>query len=384
MSQPRLVQIDSVATLRAAASAWDDLWRRSDVSMPTCRAELLAQWVEQFSPRAEFRALAVEDQGQWAAALPLVGCKVGRVIAAGGMPSNPWVSSGELLLDPAADLERVLDLLVAAMRRLPWSLLWLDEAVLDASRWTALQQALSRAAIPSLIHQRYQVAWLPIEHDWETYRQTWSGKHRQKMARCWRRLEETGDVHLVTLTEFAPAEVETWVRRGFEIEDRSWKGPTGSSVLRVPSMFGCFVRQAQQLAQWGQLELSFLQCGQQPIAFAYGSSAKGVYHSCKIGYDPDYAAFSPGQLLRYCMLRQFHSNPERKALDCQGPLTDAHLKWRPAYYTIGRLAVAPGCVGRALLGAYRYGWPYARRLRGVKSESDRLDRRGSRPLAPTP
>ena len=70
MGRPRLVQIDSLAGLRAAAADWDDLWWRSEVTMPTCRAELVAGWVEQFAPRADFRALVVEDQGQWVAAGP--------------------------------------------------------------------------------------------------------------------------------------------------------------------------------------------------------------------------------------------------------------------------------------------------------------------------
>jgi hypothetical protein len=145
----RLVEIDSVAGLRAAAPAWDDLWWRSDVTKPSCRAELVARWVEHFAPRAEFRALLVEDQGQWIAALPLVGRRVARLVKAGGMPSNEWTFSGELLVDPAAEVEPLLDLLAAAIRPLPWALLWLDEAVLDAPRWTALQAALARAGVPT-------------------------------------------------------------------------------------------------------------------------------------------------------------------------------------------------------------------------------------------
>lgn len=364
MGGPRLATIDSVAGLRACAPAWDDLWWPSDVTMPTCRAELVAQWVEQFASWAVFRALVVADQGQWVAALALVGRKVARVIRAGGMPCSEWSSSGELLLDPAAEVEPALDLLVSAMRRLPWGLLWLEEAVLDTPRWIALQAALARAGVPTHSHQRYHVARIEINHDWAAYRQTWSAKHRQKMSWCLRRLAEKGELRLVTLAELAPEEVQPRLRRALQIEDRGWKGAAGSSVLRTPGMFAFLLRQAEQLARWGQLELHVLQCGGQAIAFAYGGSAKGVYHSCKIGYDPDYAAYSPGQLLRYHVLRQFHGDPRRRAFDCQGPMTDAHTRWRPAAYTVGRLAVAAGPLGRALLCAHRYCWPYVRHLRG--------------------
>ncbi len=44
------IHLTSVAALRTNAAAWDDLWQRSDVSLPLLRAELLAQWVEHFAP----------------------------------------------------------------------------------------------------------------------------------------------------------------------------------------------------------------------------------------------------------------------------------------------------------------------------------------------
>jgi CelD/BcsL family acetyltransferase involved in cellulose biosynthesis len=360
-----LVQIDCVADLRAAAPAWDDLWWRSDATLPTLRAELLAQWIEQFAPRADFRALVVVDQGQWVAALPLVRRAVARLFPAGTLPANQWSSSGDLLLDADARTDAVLDLLVSAVRELPWPLLWLDAAPLDAPRWLALHQALLRAGIKSERRVHYQVARIKIGHDWQAYRQSWSRKHRQKMSWSVRHLEQQGGLQLESLPDLPPEQVEPWLQRGFEVEDRGWKGREGTSVLRTPRMFPFLVRQARQLAHWGQLELEFLQCAGGPIAFAYGMSAKGVFHSCKIGYDPDYAAYSPGQLLRYFMLERFHGDPQRCWLDCQGPLSDAHAAWRPEGYPIGRLMVAPRrLLGRALLCAYRYLWSPMRRLCG--------------------
>ena len=50
---------------------WDDLWWRSDVSNAAVRADMVAQWLELFARRGDFRALVVENQGQWLAALPL-------------------------------------------------------------------------------------------------------------------------------------------------------------------------------------------------------------------------------------------------------------------------------------------------------------------------
>ncbi len=56
MAAPRVLQFDSLAALRAAAPAWDDLWRRSAVAMPIARAEPIAQYVEQFGHRDTLHA----------------------------------------------------------------------------------------------------------------------------------------------------------------------------------------------------------------------------------------------------------------------------------------------------------------------------------------
>ncbi len=367
MSRPRLVHLDSVDQLRAAAPAWDDLWRRSELTLPTLRAGLVAQWVGQFAPRAEFHALAVEDQGQWVAALPLVRRKVGRVIDAGAMPTNEWSSSGDLLLDATARVDTALDALVAAMVELPWQLFWLEEVAIDAPRWKAFQAAISRAAVTAHFQEQSQLGRIEIDHDWEAYQRSWSRKHRQQMARHARRLARQDDVQLRVLSELAPQEVEGWMRRGFEVEDRSWKGAAGTSVLQTPGMFTFFTRQAEQLARWGDLELAFLECGKRPIAFSYGLSAKGVYHSYKVGYDLEYAGYSPGQLLRYQLFRRFYGDPQRRAIDCMTP-GDAHGKWKPATYAVGRLVVASRrLLARAALHTYKCCWPYVRRLRRVSS-----------------
>jgi CelD/BcsL family acetyltransferase involved in cellulose biosynthesis len=370
----RTLHFDSLAGLRSVAGAWDDLWQRSDVTLPTLRAELIAQWIEHFARPADFQALAVECDGRLVAALPLWRRRVGRVLDAAAMPCNEWSSNGELLLDasmgqaflPAVEQSRqtavsappVLDALVAALRKTSWQLLWLDEAVLDAPRWQLWQQALARAGMRAGSRRRWNVGRLEIAGNWADYKSRWSRKHRQKMAWAARRLAKRGDVRLVVAAELAPGDAAAWMRRGFAVEDRGWKGAAGTSVLRTPGMAEFFIRQAETAARWGQLELVFLECGGRPAAFCYGLTAKGVFHSMKVGYDPAFDECAPGQLLRYFLLERFFAEPWRAALDFQGPMTEAHAAWRPRCYTVNRLVVAPGrLLGAVAVGAYEHLWP---------------------------
>jgi len=117
-------------------------------------------------------------------------------------------------------------------------------------------------------------------------------------------------------------------------------------VLQTPGMFEYFLSMAHQLNEWGQFSLAFLELDGRPIAFEYGWFAKGVYHSLKVGYDEQYAQYSPGQLLVAHILEHFHRNHSCHRFDCLGPLTDSMSKWTDRTYVLSRLTLAPRGLGR--------------------------------------
>jgi hypothetical protein len=114
-------------------------------------------------------------------------------------------------------------------------------------------------------------------------------------------------------------------------------------------MFEFFLRQARQLAAWGSLRLAFLEHRGRPIAFEYGWLAKGVYYSYKVGYDPEFASYGPGHLLRLHLLRALAAEPGVRLVDFHGPLTEALACWATRSYAIGRLVLAPPRIGSRLL-----------------------------------
>ncbi len=365
MSRYHIHHLTNVFELRLAAAAWDDLWWRSDATMPTMRAETLAKWLEQFTSPGEFHALAVEENGRYLAALPLVLRRVAKILPAGSLTCNPWLPCGDLLLDPAADTGGALSALISAAAELPWPLLWLNDAVIDAPRWQALEAVCRQEGISVVEHARYEVAKIGVAADWDAFTKNLSRSHRQGTQKALRRLEELGDLRLEMLSKLAPEEANSWLQKVFAVEDSSWKGSSGSSVLRTAGMSDFFLRQARQLAEWGQLEIAILQLEGHPIASLFGFSAKGVYHAHKIGYDPRYGQYSPGQVMFWKILEQLHAGGDWKAFDCIGPMTEATSRWRPDTYTIGRVAIAPRkLLGRLALSAYRRFWPKAHTIRG--------------------
>ncbi len=346
----QLIQLDSLAALRDAAPAWDDLWQRSDVAVPVARAELIAQWIEACVPRAAIRALAVQQNGQFVAALPLVGGRVKRLLRVGRLPANSWAWSGDLLVDPLADVEPVMETLAAAVARLPWPLVWFDAVPLETPRWRQFVAALDAIGLASSQRQRFCIGEIEIDHDWTAYQSRWTANHRHQLRRINNRAAKEGGVTMTVNRKVPSEQIDELLRRGFEIEDRSWKGSAGSSVLKSPAQFEFYCRQARQLAEWGQLQLTFLEHAGQPIAFEYGWNAKGTYFSPKVGYDDAFARLSPGQLLRHRLLERFFADPDQHLFDFIGPLSEATAKWITRAYPISRLVVGTGGrIGRLLV-----------------------------------
>lgn len=349
MTDFKLIQLRSVAELRAAAPHWDEVWHCSDVSAPTARAELIAQWLEQFARKTPFCALAVKHRGNFVAALPLVAGGLPRLGTA-GLPANAWGLCGDLLLDGEADLERALHSLVVGLNHLPCSLLRLSPVAYESDRWCRLLAALPYGSIRSHITPIDEVGQVAVQASWDEYQSGWSANHRRQLRKARRRAEMVGDLAIEIHRELQAAQLDELFKLVCQIEDRSWKGKAGTSILRSPGMFDWHLRQARRLAGWGQLQLAFLRHRGEAIACEYGYRAKGNYYSAKVGYDPKYSHFSPGQLLRAMLLERFHSDRLQrdegidggiKVVDFWGPLTPATAKWCTNRYRVGRITIAP-------------------------------------------
>ncbi len=380
----RPVCLESAAELLAEAARWDRLWWESTTTIPTARAAAIAQWCRQFAPQAPVRFLAVAQGERFLAALPLVERRLAGLVRVGALPTNPWLTCGDLLAAAPVDaLETTaaLDLLAAVIcRRVPWPLLWLNEAPLGQPHWQALTAALRRFGAAHDARPWAEVGKLAIGDDWAAYRSSWSRRHRQRWMRQRRRLESLGPLRLRRVRPRTPEQLEAALREAFTIEHRSWKGRGGTSVLSSPGMFGYFLAQAKPLAVEGRVEIAFLEVGDQPAAFIFGLHGKGVFHSCKIGYEPQWADYSPGQVLRGLLLEQLFAermadvanDRERiAAIDFQGALTSAHRAWRPESYAVGRLAVGVGPLGRLMVMLIRTLRPLIRSARWLTALKNR-------------
>ena len=361
MLELRLIR--STKQLRDAAELWDDLWRRSAVAAPSARAEMVAMWVDHFAPTANFQALVVEEDGRYLAALPLITRSLQGVVKVAALPCNDWSASGDLLLDEAADFPHVLRTLVGGLAEIDGRLLWLEQVALDEPRWQAFLSACSTAGLNASAREHFRVGQVEINRTWDQYEASRKGDHRRSRRRYSKLLEQAGGAELKT---YRPSvnETEALVRAGFEVEDRSWKGANGTSVLKTPGLFEFLAEEAKLLAGWNHLELNFLEHRGQPIAFEYGWQSKQVHFLPKLGYDDAFSKFGPGQQLVMRVLERLHTSGEVKLFDFWGPMVAWNESWSTRSYAVGRVVVAtPGAVGRGLFHAYENWHPRLRRLK---------------------
>lgn len=361
----RVVELTDIAAVRSAAAAWDDLWQRGENTLPLAQAEPQMIWCEQFVPDAKLRFLAVADGDKFVAALPLFASKAFRFVPAGKLPVNMWSLGGDLLLDPQADWQQVLEVLInQGLRRLSWPLLWLENVVTDSPRWLAFFAAAERAGLGAWQTDLETIAAIDLGNDWDEYFKGRSRNHRRNIRRARRDLNDY-NWEFNVYDHAARDEIEPIMRKGFEVERRSWKNDTGAALLNVPGMFEFYLRQAHWLAEQDQLFMATLEVDGEPIAYHHGYFAKRCYSLMKVAYDDTYAKISPGHQLTGLVLEWLLNQTEENfTVDFLGKVSRTTSSWLNRTYPMGRIVVAPGGrIGRGILTAYRHARPWVKRLR---------------------
>jgi CelD/BcsL family acetyltransferase involved in cellulose biosynthesis len=186
------------------------------------------------------------------------------------------------------------------------------------------------------------VGLIDILHDWDAYTRSWSSNHRSSIKRSRAKLEAEGKVQVVRLHDPPDDELHEVLETCFAIENKSWKGQSGTSVVGTPGLRDYYHQEARIMRDIGALDLWLLKLNDQIIAFEYCQYSKGTCFSQKISFDPDFERFSPGKVLRCIQLEQYHQDPAADTFDTLGVLCEAKAKWVTRTYRSSRCFVAIG------------------------------------------
>lgn len=336
---------------------WDELYERSTVRQPTSRFEHIELWFDTFAPLARREALVAEENGRWLAVVPLIRSRMFGVLPTWEIPYSFWTPSPEILFD--VEQHRDPGLVGAVLHGLMRNnrlLIRANELLGDSSVVRELAGALGKSGYRHDWNTRYEIGKVPIHGvgapvDWADFQRQLSGNFRRQMRKTVNRAEREGGVEMQVLRPTSGEAAEPWVRTGFELEHRGWKGANQSSVIGNPGMLDFFVRQAGLLAARNKLIILNLYHKGELIAFEYGFRFKRTYFSPKIAYNEEHARLSPGHLLMHLWIEQMYLEDEFDCYDFTGPLTEATAKWAFSTYPIQRLVAGTGWMGNQVLRA---------------------------------
>ncbi|MEQ8205887.1 MAG: GNAT family N-acetyltransferase [Woeseia sp.] len=138
-------------------------------------------------------------------------------------------------------------------------------------------------------------AVLDLQDGWDAFYATLSSQRRYDHRRAQKRAKAIGAVRF---QPYAPTADETpdLLDQAFAIENRSWKGQQGSSILKRPQLESFFRSYSLAAAAEGSLRVFFLVVDEVAVSMALCVEKYDALWFLKIGYDETYAKCSPGIL----------------------------------------------------------------------------------------
>ena len=302
---------------------WEWLARRTK-SKPFLWPGWISAWWDAFGT-GELRILAAYQDGCLAGVLPLQW-------SGGSLRSteNEEVPMFGLVTANDTAVKQLSHALFSqGAHRIDLSRLTSDETVISLVRASA--HAAGYEVLTSWMHK---VPYVAIgQTTWEAYESGLPRKLRSSLRRRRRRLEERGQLKLQVFD--GKERLDELLEEGFRVEGSGWKEAQGTSVNSHPAVRRFYTEVAHWAAERGWLRLYFLRLDGRTLAFDYCFVYDKILHGIKTGYDPAYARFSPGKVLRHLMLARAFS--EGISICDFGMFEPWKREWTSAYYELRSL-----------------------------------------------
>jgi CelD/BcsL family acetyltransferase involved in cellulose biosynthesis len=184
-----------------------------------------------------------------------------------------------------------------------------------------------------VIHQGLRAAFLPdqtspyltIQQEWSEFTRQLPSQIRRKVRKA-ERLTADGDLKAELFTH--NTNVEALLSQMFEVADKGWAGQEGTAISSTEQLRGFYTDLARVANQRGWLFMGLLKAGGQAIAYEYNLRYDRTAYNLKLGFDPAYAHYNPGTVLRYSILSDTFQNGHRlRELDFLGGAERYKLEW---------------------------------------------------------
>lgn len=299
--------ITTIERLREIAPIWEDLVARAGMTDPFVTPTWIETWWESFGAGAELMVLLVRADGQPVAIAPLqIGTeriygarhRCVRFLANQHSPRCDFVVAANHEEAYAAICRFLMT------ESADWDVLRLCDVPAASGTLRELAQYAARYGFLSGLRHGPESPFLPTTSQWDAYFETLPAKRRWFLRNRLKRLSKRGRVLLETIP--GGDDLESALEDGYRLEAAAWKGKAGTAIACSAGVRRFYTTLAKRCAERGWLRLHFLKVGDRRIAFAYCVAYANRMFLLKPGFDPEFAAFSPGHLLFYLALQQMH------------------------------------------------------------------------------
>jgi CelD/BcsL family acetyltransferase involved in cellulose biosynthesis len=277
---------------------WNFLLSQSQCNIPFLRHEWLMLWWEHFGCTNRFSFIVIRKAGELVFAMPLmetVSYNIGIPFITLESVTNYHSYRYHFLMKGKNReiIETFWKYLCCRPRT--WHMLKLSEMPSDIPSYEFLFQRVCLDGYIARLFPMYDSPYLPVQGEWDQYLGSLRSKFRSNMRNRIKRLKQLGNVTYELICD--PSDIKGHLTRGFEIEQKSWKGKSGTAIACDSKLLSFYTRWAETAAEKKWLQLSFLKVNGQAVAFDYSLKYQNRLYCMKIGYDPDFYQYSVGQLL---------------------------------------------------------------------------------------
>ncbi|MGB9624128.1 MAG: GNAT family N-acetyltransferase [Phycisphaerae bacterium] len=312
----------------ALTGGWEALLAASPTDSVFLTHEWLGLWWQCFgSPEDRLYVAAAFRDGQLCAIAPLrwrcersagLRLRLLRSLTNEHTPKYDW-------LWRPGDAEAITALLDAICRRSDWDVLRLDYVPADSATVAALLAFGLARRLRTSDEWCISSPYITIRGTWDEYEASLSDNFGSKTRKAERRLRKAGRLNVVEVRG-GPGLKEA-LRRAYVVEQSSWKGAAGSAIADRPHEERFYTELAAAASARGWFRLFFLELDGRPIAFHYCFDYKRTMYSVKIGYDPAFARYSPGTVLKWLILKPLFEQRTHDKFDMLGAVSGSKLRW---------------------------------------------------------
>lgn len=306
---------------------WNGLCERAGIDHPFLTHEWIRSWWECFGPDEGLRVLLLREGSRPVGLVPLMADRTrsyGIELSRLGFPWNAHTPRLDLLVPDHRSAEAFGALWSHLRDRKDWDVLQLCQLPEESSGAARLAE---QAVQDGFLVGRWASArspYLSIEGGWDDYVASLSRKSRGNVRKRLRHLQSMGEVELEVLD--GSEGLEEALDEGFRLEAAAWKGDAGTAILSRPESRAFYRLLARRAAARGWLRLFFLKLDGRRIAFNYALLYRDILYCLKVGYDPELARSSPGNVLFFLALRDAFDRGLRE-FDFLGDAEPWKLDW---------------------------------------------------------